>query len=94
MSCEKLDHSIPGQGHSEGSECHLMFVQTLSSESSNSLSPNLIWCCIIMSFSIMQKVWCAIFKVSVTYSESAYDQNMTVSTHHHHHHQSLNRKGR
>ena len=44
----------------------LMFVQMMSSKPPNILFPNLVLWCIIMSWSVTQKDWLAIFKVRVT----------------------------
>ena len=64
---EKWDYRIQGQGHSRDSECHLMYVQMISSESQNIVFPNLVWWCSIMSQSVMQKFFvAATFKVKVT----------------------------
>ena len=43
----------------------IMFACTISSEPLNLLSPNLVWWCIIVSQSVLRKVWFAIFKVTV-----------------------------
>ena len=64
---EKWDYCIQGQGHSEGSKCSWMFVQTISSEPNNILLPNLVCLCsIIMNQSVMQKTWFTVFSVKVT----------------------------
>ena len=42
----------------------LMFVQMISSKPPNILFPNLVLWCIIMSWSVMQRDWFAIFKVT------------------------------
>ena len=59
---KRLQHS--------GSRLHwkdimLMFVQMISSKPPNILFPNLVLSCIIMSRSVMQKDWFAIFRVKV-----------------------------
>ena len=43
-----------------------MFIQVMSSEPPNILLPNLVLGCIILSWSVLQKDWFAIFKVKVT----------------------------
>ena len=43
-----------------------MFVQMVSSKPQNILLPNLVWWCIIVRLSVMQKDWFAIFKVKVS----------------------------
>ena len=43
-----------------------MFVQMISSKPPNTLFPNLVLWCIIMSWSVMQKDWIAIFEFKVT----------------------------
>ena len=48
------DYCVQGQGHNEGSKCQWMFVWMVVSESQNILLPNLVWCCSVMSQSIMQ----------------------------------------
>ena len=50
----------------KGQNVDVCFVQMISSESSNILFPNLVLSCIIMSRSVMQKDWFAIFRVKVT----------------------------
>ena len=52
---------IQGQGHSEGSELQWMFARTNISDRSN-----LVWWCIIISQSIIQKYYFAMFKVKAT----------------------------
>ena len=44
-----------------------MFVQMVSSKPQSTLFPNFEFLCIIMSQSVMQKDWFAIFKVKVTW---------------------------
>ena len=44
----------------------LIFVQMISSKPPNILFPNIVLWCIVMSQSVMQKDWVAIFKVMVT----------------------------
>ena len=39
---KKIDYCFQGQGHSEGSKCHWMFVQIISSKPPNLLLPNLV----------------------------------------------------
>ena len=51
------------QGHNKGSKCQWMFIQPVSSEPLNYLWPNLVWWCVIMSLSGVQKDWCANFNV-------------------------------
>ena len=63
---EKTDYCSQGQGHREDSKCQWVFVQIISSELQNILSPNLVWWCSTMSQSVMPKTLLAIFKVKVT----------------------------
>ena len=66
VSCEKLDCCVQGQGHSKGSKCRRTIVRMIFSEPRNILSPNLVGCCIVMSWSVIRKNWYAIFKVKLT----------------------------
>ena len=52
--------------HSQWRVRMLMFVQMISSKPPNILFTNLVLWCIIMSLSVMQKDWFAIFKINVT----------------------------
>ena len=63
---KKLGCCVQGQGYHKTSKCKWMFPQKTSSEQLNPLLPNLVWWCIIMSQSVSQKVWFAVFKVKVT----------------------------
>ena len=60
----------PFQCVSVGLSLHLSmcldFVQTVSSELLNLVSPNVVWWCIIMGQSVMSKNWVAILKVKIT----------------------------
>ena len=42
------------------------FVQTISPEHFSLLQPNLLWCCIIMRWSVLRKNWFGIFKIKFT----------------------------
>ena len=61
-----LDCCVEDQGHSEDLNCQWMFAQMISSKPPNILFPNLVWWCIFMSRSVMQKDWLAMFMVKVT----------------------------
>ena len=62
-----MDYCYQCQGHSEGLKYQWMLVQMISSKLPNIFKkPNLVLWCIIMSRSVMQEDWFAIFKVKVT----------------------------
>ena len=63
---KKMDYCVQGQGHSDGSKCRWLFIQSASSEPLNSLLLNLVRWCIIISQSVFQKDWFAVFMVKVT----------------------------
>lgn len=42
------------------------FVLTISPEPFSHFQPNLVWCFIIMMWSVIQKIWFTIFKVKIT----------------------------
>ena len=60
----------------------LMFAKMIFSKPPNILLPNLVFWCIIMSGSVMQKDWFAVFKVKVTaraHIIHAYHHSSTIS---------------
>ena len=55
-----------------------VFVQMISSKQPNILLPNLVLWCIIMSRSVMQKDWFAIFKVKVTVKVKNFIESLCI----------------
>ena len=73
---EKLDCCVQGQGHSKISKCQWMFVQMMSSEMLNLLTPSLVLWCIIMSQIVSQKRLVCCLQ-GQDHGEGSYNQKMT-----------------
>ena len=65
VSCEKIGLLHSGSMSQQRVKM-LMFARMISSKPPNILFPNLVLWCIIMSRSVMQKDWFAVFKFRVT----------------------------
>ena len=62
---EKLVHYLQCQGHSEGLYKQKMTIFIVSSKLLVRLQPNLVWWYIIISRSVLCKIWITVFKVKV-----------------------------